>query len=314
MSNNQSTSNINMKAADKISQAQVAYGTDRFNFTWLIVACGGMMLYYAVEMVNRVLFVALDQSIIDDWTNRGIWTFWRSADSVFLSFMFILIGIQALSWRRKNLGLDSKKKARNIFFSVIGAGIFLALYEILTDLRSELDYSHRGDLTVPFLFMIILHFYGFILLKNLISMIGRYKGVRTGESIFYTLFAANPVVRYLLPFLILIFAQLAGAWATIFFVYSELAMTYISAVIAIGFFVMIVIDANKISTGHLMMKHDDQQKDTGLPEMQGVRIIELQNKTIKVPLKQNVSVFCPKCGRVIYDDAKQCPNCQAKIS
>jgi hypothetical protein len=152
-----------------------------------------------------------------------------------------------------------------------------------------------------------------MLLKNLISTIGRYKGVTTGSNIFYIFFAANPIVRYLLGFVILIFAQLGGGWATVFFAYSELVMTYLSAVIAVGFFIFVILDSRKIAIGHLLMKHDKKQKDTGLPEIQGVKLIEFQNKVIEVPIKQNISVFCPKCGLIVYDDAKTCKTCGASI-
>ncbi len=309
MSNkNQVTTNIGVQMKEEVSETKNNYGTDNFSFFWIIFSGIGMMLYYLSEMVNRVLFIALEES------SEMMWRIWRIVDSAYLTIMFVPIGLQVLNWRRNNLGIESKKKTNMIFFSVIGAGVFVAMYEVLTELRSELDYSHQGDLSVPFLLMMMLHIYGFMLLKNLINMIGRYKGVTTGTSIFYTFFAFNPVVRYLLPFIILIFAQLGGAWATVFFVYSELVMTYISAVIAIGFFIFVIKDANKISIGHLMMKHDKTTNSQRLPEIQGVKLIEFQNKIIEVPIKQNVSVFCPKCGLIIYDDAKKCTNCNTIIS
>ena len=315
MSNkNHSSRKYSLDTSTEITEVQNSYGTDSFGFFWLKLSGFGMMLYYIAEMINRVLFVSLDENIFDLWSAQDIWRIWRIVDSAFLAFMFIPIGIQVLSWKRNNLGIDSKKKTNLIAFSVIGAGIFVAMYEILTELREELDYSHQGDLTVPFLFMMILHVYGFFLLKNLINMIGRYKGVTTGTGIFYILFAANPVVRYLLPFVLLIFFQLGGDWASVFFIYSELAMTYISAVIAVGFFIYVIIDSNKISVGHLMMNHDKKSKSTGLPEIQGIKLIEFQNKVIEVPIKRDVSVFCPKCGLVVYDDAQKCKSCGASIS
>ena len=310
MSNKNQISNdyvgVGMKGESE--QTPNSYGTDSFSFFWLIFAGIGMLIYYVVEMINRVLFITIEAS-------DTMWTIWRLVDSAYLALLFVPIGIQVLSWKRQNLGLESKKKISFIFFSVIGAGFFLAVYETLTELREELlDYSHRGDLTVPFLFMIILHIYGFLLLKNLITMIGRYKEVETGKSIFYILFAINPFVRYLLPFIILIFIQIGGGWATMFFAYSELVMTYISAVIAVGFFIMVIKDSRKIAKGHLLLNHDKIQKDNNLPDLEGVKLIEFQDKVIEVPIKKTVSVFCPKCGLVIYNDSKKCSNCGANIN
>ncbi|MCE7741863.1 MAG: zinc ribbon domain-containing protein [Candidatus Heimdallarchaeota archaeon] len=308
MSNkNQSADNF---AADSVNEEKYPtnnFGTDKFSFFWLKLAGFGMMIYYISEMVNRVLFLTLEIP------TAPMWRIWRIVDSAYLTLMFVPIGLQVLSWKRNNLGMESRKKINRIFISIIGAGVFVTMYEILTELRAELNYSHQGDLTVPFLLMIMLHVYGFVLLKNLINMIGRYKEVSTGTSIFYLLFAVNPFVRYLLPFIILIFAQLGGSWAIIFFIYSELVMTYISAVIAIGFFIYIWKDSSKIDRGHLLLNHDKKQRNNGLPEIQGIKLIEFQDKVIEVPIKQNFSIFCPECGVVVYDDAKKCQSCSAKI-
>jgi hypothetical protein len=133
--NSQSTSNFNLDTSTQISDVKNSYGTDSFSFFWLIFAGTGMMLYYISEMINRVLFVVLDNASDLD----VMWRVWRIVDSAYLTFMFIPIGIQALSWKRTNLGLDSKKQTKRIFFSVIGAGVFLSMYEILTELRAELD-------------------------------------------------------------------------------------------------------------------------------------------------------------------------------
>ena len=290
----------------------ISYGTDDFSFFWLKFAGFGMMLYYIVEMVNRVLFVTLED------TNPLMWEIWRIADSVYFTIMLIPIGIQAISWKNNNIGVENKKKANYAFFSIIGAGIFVLMYEVLTSLRAELDYSHRGDLSVPFLLMIILHFIGIIFIKNLITALGRYKEVRTGDNIFYILFALNPVIRYLLPFIILIFSSLSGTETTIFyfFGYSELAMTYLSSVVAVGFFIFIWKDSKKIKFAQLFQKQKQEQepKNNGLPEIKGIKYIETQNKIIKIPLKQDFSVFCPKCGVVIYDGAKICSNCGKSLN
>ncbi|MHA1199720.1 MAG: zinc ribbon domain-containing protein [Candidatus Heimdallarchaeaceae archaeon] len=309
MSNkNQSANNFVDDNVDKKEYPPNNFGTDRFSFFWLKLAGFGMILYYIAEMVNRVLYLALEEA------PEQMWRIWRIVDSAFLTLMFVPIGIQVLNWKKNNLGFESKKKINRIFISVISAGVFVTMYEILVELRAELPYSHRGDLTVPFLLMIILHVYGFMLLKNTINMIGRYKEVKTGTSIFYILFAVNPFVRYLLPFIILIFAQLGGSWAIIFFIYSELVMTYISAVIAIGFFIFIWKDSDKIDVGHLLLNHDKKLIDNGLPEIQGIKLVEFQGKIIEVPIKQDVSVFCPQCGLIVYDDAKKCRSCGAKVN
>ncbi len=307
--NSQSVSNYGEDKLSKKIQIANNYGNESFSFFWLKFAGFGMMLYYIAEMVNRILFIALEDS------PEQMWITWRIVDSSYLILMFVLMGLQVMSWRRNNIGVENKKKTNYAFFSVILAGVFVALYEILTMLRELLlNYSSQGDLTVPFMLMIMLHIFGFILVKNLITIIGRYKGVKTGGSIFYTLFAINPVVRYLLPFIFLILLQLTGGWASMFFIYSELVMTYISAVIAVGFFIFIWKDSRKIKIGHLLMNHEKEPRNNVLPQVKGIRYIETGNKIIEVPIKQDFSVFCPICGLIVYDNAKTCVSCGSKIT
>ena len=80
------------------------------------------------------------------------------------------------------------------------------LYDVLEVLQAELEHSHRSDNTVPFLFMIMAHAFSIILVKQLIMSIGRTKNTEAGKSIFYTLFGANPAIRYLMWIFILIFS------------------------------------------------------------------------------------------------------------
>ncbi|MHA1224602.1 MAG: hypothetical protein ACTSP3_15370, partial [Candidatus Heimdallarchaeaceae archaeon] len=122
-------------------------------------------------------------------------------------------------------------------FLLLSAGLLTALYEILLILMPE-EQRLQSDYTVPFLLMIITHFVAIIYLKTLIEKIGRSKKVEVGLSLSYILFAANPAIRYLLPFVFLI----GIANPILVILYSELIMTYITAFIAIVFVVFIFID------------------------------------------------------------------------
>lgn len=291
------------------------YGEERFSFFWIKLACFGMMLYYIIEMVNRVLFIFF----YEDQTGEPIFSqevmdFWRIADSVFYAFMFILIAIQVLQWRSSNIGLENKKKARNAIFALLVTAFALGLYEALMILQKDLSYSHQSDLTVPFMLMIVAHFYSMNIVKNLINTIGRYKKVITGESVFYSLFALNPAIRYLASFIMLFMVPLLTISPYLFIAYSEVVMTYISAVVAVGFFIVLWGDSKKVNRAQLLQNLDEQEKRERQP-FEGPSLIYFDNEDDPTDISFNSteSVFCSDCGLVIYEDAKKCSNCGKEV-
>ena len=269
-----------------------------FSFFWIKFSSIGILAYYVLEMINRVFFFNPDIELPVTAVT------WRIIDSSVYAFAFLLLAVQAVFWRENLTSYENRKRARNAFFALFFAAFFTALYEILVIKMDELQHSLRSDLSVPFLFMIMTHFYGFNSLKQIINRIGRSKKVETGKSFFYALFALNPAIRFLLPFILMIFSSLGGGLHLVYLFYAELVMTYISAFIAGGVTVFIWIDSRKIKIGHLMeaMPRDiDRQLEHAASEFQAV---------IK---KSNVSEFCPKCGVKIYTDSDTCEKCGAPI-
>ena len=264
-------------------------------------------------MVNRVLFIFF----YEDQTGEPIFSqevmdFWRIADSVFYALMFIIIAIQVLQWRSANIGLENKKKARNAVFALLITAFALGLYEALLVLQQDLSYTHQSDLTVPFMLMIIAHFYSMNVVKNLITTIGRYKKVNTGESLFYSLFALNPAIRYLASFIMLFMVPLLTISPYLFIAYSEVVMTYISAVVAVGFFIVLLRDSQKVKIAQLLQNLDEKEESK---PFEGPSLNYLDNGEIPVDTSFNSveSVFCSDCGLVIYENAKKCSNCGKEV-
>jgi len=272
-----------------------------------------MMLYYIIEMVNRVLFIFF----YEDQTGEPIFSqevmdFWRIADSIFYAFMFILIAIQVIQWRGSNIGLENKKKARNAVLALLVTAFALGLYEALLVLQQDLSYSHLSDLTVPFMLMIIVHFYGMNVVKNLITIIGRYKKVSTGESVFYTLFALNPAIRYLASFIMLFMVPLLTISPYLFIAYSEVVMTYISAVVAVGFFIVLLGDSRRVKRAQLLQNLDEKGESKPF-EGPSLNYFDIGEDSIDISFNHTESVFCSDCGLVIYENAKKCSNCGKEV-
>ncbi|MHA1447586.1 MAG: zinc ribbon domain-containing protein [Candidatus Heimdallarchaeaceae archaeon] len=291
-----------------------AHGEERFSFFWMKLAVFGMMLYYIIEMINRVLFIFF----YEDQTGEPIFSqevmdFWRIADSVFYAFMFILIAIQVIQWRSTNIGLENKKKARNAIFALLITAFSLGLYEALLVLQQDLSYSHQSDLTVPFMLMIIAHFYGMNLVKNLITTIGRYKKVSTGESVFYALFALNPAIRYLASFIMLFMVPILTINPYLFMAYSEVVMTYISAVVAVGFFIVFLRDGRKVKISQLLQNLEEDKGESKPFEGESLNYFDNVDDPTTTFFNSTESVFCSDCGLVIYDNAKECSNCGKKV-
>ncbi len=269
-----------------------------FSFFWIKISTLGILAYYVLEMINRVFFFNTEIELPVTAVT------WRIIDSSIYAAAFVILAIQAAFWRENLKAYENRKKARNAFFALFFAALFTALYEILVIKMEELEYSLRSDLSVPFLLMIITHFYGFNALKQIISKIGSSKKAETGRSFFYTLFALNPAIRFLLPFILMIFSSLGGGLHLVYLYYAELVMTYISAFIAGGVTVFIWIDSRKIKIAHLMEsipKDIDRQLEQAASEFQAM---------IK---KSDVSEFCPSCGVKIYTDTDKCEKCGASI-
>ncbi len=291
------------------------HGEERFSFFWIKLACFGMMLYYIIEMINRILFIFF----YEDQTGEPIFSeevmdFWRIADSVFYAIMFILIAIQVLQWRNCNIGLENKKKARNAIFALLVTAFALGLYEALMVLQKDLSYSHQSDLTVPFMLMIVAHFYGMNIVKNLINTIGRYKKISTGESVFYSLFSLNPAIRYLASFIMLFMVPLLTINPYLFMAYSEVVMTYISAVVAVGFFIVLWGDSRRVNRAQLLQNLDEKEKGESKPfEGPTLNYFDDLDDPTDTSFKPTESVFCSDCGLVIYDNVKKCSNCGKEV-
>ncbi len=240
--------------------------TENFSFLPLKIACIGILAYYILEMLNRVIFFTTDIEL-DEMAVT-----WRIVDSVIYAITFIIIAIQTAVWREKLHAYENRKKARNAFFTLILTALFTAMYEILVLEMDKLQPSHRSDLTVPFLFMIVLHYYSISQVRQIITRIGRTKKAETGRSIFYTFFALNPCIRYLLPFLLMVLTSVGGDLYFVYMFYSDLIMTYLSAAVAVGFTVMIFLDSRKIRRAQLMetmrTEIDKQLAQETLPEDQ----------------------------------------------
>ncbi len=289
------------------------YGDERFSFFFMFVAVFGMMIYYLVEMINRIIFVFF----WEDQTGNPIISeeamdFWRIADSVFYALMFIVIAIQILQWRQLNIGLENKKKARNAVLALLVTAVALGLYEALLVLQKDLAYSHQSDLTVPFMLMIFAHFYGMNTVKNIITIVGRYKRVTAGENLFYSLFALNPAIRYLASFIMLFMVPILTISPYLFIAYSEVVMTYISSVIAIGFFVVLLGDIRRIRRAQLLLGLEEKEGTSKPYEGESLSYFDSAEDPIITSYTTSKSVFCEKCGVVIHEPSLGCVNCRKK--
>jgi len=219
--------------------------TEHFNFTLLRIASLGILAVYISEMINRMIFFdpELPLPVVG----------WRIADSIVYATSLIILAFQCTIWVKHLEAYENRKRAKYAVFLLLSAGLLTALYEILLILMPE-EQRLQSDYTVPFLLMIITHFVAIIYLKTLIEKIGRSKKVEVGLSLSYILFAANPAIRYLLPFVFLI----GIANPILVILYSELIMTYITAFIAIVFVVFIFIDTRKIQISQMV---DDYEKE-----------------------------------------------------
>ena len=119
----------------------------------------------------------------------------------------------------------------------------------------------QSDYSVPFMLMILFHLFGIWQLKVIIARIGRMKKVETGKNIFYILFAANPAIKYLASFIIIIAAPVLFINPIFFMYYAELVMVYVTGVIAIGFFIFIILDARKIKIAQMLDTLEKQKSE-----------------------------------------------------
>ncbi len=272
---------------------------ESFSLFWIKFATVGILAYYALEMINRVYFFNPELELPMSAVN------WRIIDSSIYAFTFLILAVQTALWREKLQAYENRKKARNAFITLILAAFFTALYEVLVIKMDELQHSQRSDLSVPFLFMIMLHFYSFNLVKQIVNKIGSSKKTGTGKSIFYTLFALNPCIRYLLPFLLIVLTSLGGGLQLVYTYYADLVMTYVAAVNAVGVTLYIWIDGRKIKIAHLL---------EALPRDIDKHIEEVTAEYQTMIKKSDISVFCPSCGIKVHDDSAVCSKCGATIA
>ncbi len=270
---------------------------DAFNFTWIRIATFAILGYYVSEMISRIFFFFLDYS--DPAIRGNIFTPWMIIDTSIYSLALIFIAIQALIWRNTSRDYETRSKARLAFIMLIITAFFTVLYDVLIILQADLQHSHRSDNTAPFIFMIIAHFYALVLIKQLITTIGRSNKTITGTSIFYTLFGLNPAIRYLLWFLFLVFSM---EYTLIFTYYSSLIMVYLASVVTIGFSVAIWRDTRKIKMEYLLAS---AKRDKMLEKKE--QELVLTDQTLLV--KQEKSEFCKKCGIRIDPNEVKCPKC-----
>ena len=214
-----------------------------FSFFWSKVACVGFLLYYSNEMIIRIIYFSPSMEFPDYIKT------WETINTVGLALVFLVFSFQAVSWRENFLAIENKTKSRNAFFALVLSGSFIAIYQFLV-LSMPLQQSYQSDYTIPFLLMILTHFWGIRLVRHIMHVIGRMKKVTTGKSIFYTIFALNPAIRYLAQFLLFVFTSLASINPYLFIFYSELIMTYIASVITIVFIIFFLKDIRKIKIGH----------------------------------------------------------------
>jgi hypothetical protein len=225
-----------------------------FNFTFAILGSIGIILYYVSEMLNRIIFYTPEAEMILPTRT------WSMADSGIYMLALFIMAIQLAIWRGVFQSYDFKKKCRNAFIGIVGAGFFTGLFEILLHLMPE-EGRLQSDYSVPFMLMILFHLYGIWQLKVVIARIGRMKKVEVGKNIFYILFAANPAIRYLASFIIIIAAPALFINPIFFMYYAELVMVYVTGVIAIGFFIFILLDARKIKIAQMLDLLEKQKSE-----------------------------------------------------
>lgn len=225
-----------------------------FSFFGAKLGSLGVIIYYASEMLNRVIFYNPDaEFFIPSRT-------WSMIDSGIYVLALFILATQVAVWRGIFQSYEYKKKARNAIVGIVGAALFTGLFEVLLQLMPD-EQRLQSDNTVPFLLMIMFHLYGIMQLKMIIHRIGRMNRIEIGKSILYTLFASNPAIRYLASFIILFAAPAFFISPYFFMYYAELVMIYVTGVIAIGFFVVIYLDSRKIKIAQLMDALKQQEKE-----------------------------------------------------
>ena len=211
----------------------------RFSFFGIILGSLGVIIYYVSEMLNRVIFYNPEAEMFIPAQT------WSMIDSGIYVIALFILATQIAVWRGTFQSYEYKKKARNTFVGIIGAAIFTGLFEVLLQLMPE-EQRLQADYTVPFLLMILFHLYGIQQMKAIIRRIGRMNRLEIGKSILYTFFAANPAIRYLASFIILFAAPAFFINPYYYMYYAELVMIYVTGVIAIGFFIITIIDSRKV--------------------------------------------------------------------
>jgi len=223
----------------------------QFGFFWLYLALVGFVLYYGSEMISYVIFFKTNKNPPHEHA-------WRLIDAGIYALSFVFISFQMVSFGVNFRNYENRVKARRTFIASLILSALIYLYEYLL-VNMPIEQRKQSDYTVLFLSFLIIHYYVGINLKKLINIIGREKGVKTGTSIFYVLFALNPVIRNLMQFVLFIFVSLIiNPYGYIF--YANLVMTYISTAIALITVVFIILDVRKIKIAQLLAVLEEEQE------------------------------------------------------
>ncbi|NPD88372.1 MAG: hypothetical protein HGN29_06595 [Asgard group archaeon] len=225
-----------------------------FSFFGAKLGSLGIIIYYVSEMLNRLIFYNSEAEYIIPSKN------WSMIDSGIYVFALFILASQVAIWRGVFKSYEYKKRARNAFIGIVGAALFTGLFEVLIQLMPN-EQRLQSDNTVPFLLMILFHLYGILQLKAIIRRIGRMNRTETGKAVLYTLFAANPAIRYLASFIILFAGSAFFINPYFYMYYADLVMIYVTGAISIGFFLFIYLDSRKIKIAQMMDALKQQEEE-----------------------------------------------------
>ncbi|MHA1419372.1 MAG: hypothetical protein ACTSPO_10670 [Candidatus Heimdallarchaeaceae archaeon] len=269
-----------------------------FSFTWVKIATLVIIGYYVSEMIAIITYLALVGNSVANLQSQ--FATWLIIDTSFYSLALVFIAIQALIWRNTSTDYDTRSKSRLAFIMLIITAFLTPLYEVLLILQSELDYSHQSDNATLIIFMIIAHFYSLLLVKQIITSIGRSKSAEAGGSVFYTLFGLKPAITNILWIVPLVFSM---EYSNIFTAYAELIMVYLTGVLAIGFTIAIWKDARMIKINYLLASAKKEKEVIKKEE------IELVLTDQSLFVTEEKSKFCIGCGIRIDPKTSKCPKC-----
>ncbi len=220
-----------------------AFNTDKLNFTASFIAVPLIIIYFINEMILSIYRLNYHKVHIGEAEGAAYPTF-RMIDAGIYAAVFIMLMFQMLRWMGELNRIEYRNVAKRAALALFVAAIFVIMFEYL-QIAQPLSQTDQSDLTVPFILDFSAHAWAILSYKSIIEKIGRHYKVNTGTSIFYILFALVPIIKFGLPVFLLIFIGLIMSPGAFIF-YSEITMSYIVAVIALGFGFYIIMDAKKI--------------------------------------------------------------------